>query len=406
MEPRKILILTNRIPYPLKDGGNLAMNAMIDGYRSSGWQVYLLSMNTSRHKVAHKVLEQLYTNLYAFEWVNIDNEIKWLPLLKNFFLSSKPEHAERFYQEPFREKLKQVMDSFTPDVVQVESIFMSGYIRDIKETPGIITVLRLHNIEYHIWQSLSLKTKNWLKRYYFKNLTGRIRHFEKSSWRKYDLLLPITQKDANTVLKLDLHNELFVAPFGIDIDKLHPKGVTEKWVGYHIGAMDWIPNRDGILWFLKSVWPKVHKVLPKFEFYFAGRDMPQELKAINEAGVFCMDEVPSADDFIADKKILIVPLGSGSGIRVKILEAMAVGKVVISTVNGIKGIEAKHGVHYLLANRPEDFLRSIKWCLENKQEAEEIGANARNLIIKKYNYLTITKNISNVLERLIVEKGL
>ena len=404
MAQRKILILTNRIPYPFKDGGNLAMYSMIEGYNQAGWQVYLLAMNTTRHQVAQKVLEGLYKNLYGFEWVNINNAIKWIPVIKNFLFSDTPEHAERFYNEEYRKKLEQVINDFQPDVVQVESVFLSSYLKEINKHPEVVTVLRLHNIEYHIWQSLSAKIKNRLKKYYFKNLTKRIRRYEKSSWKKYDLLLPITQKDAATVQKLEYLNLLLVAPFGIDTVKIKPQLQQEKWVAYHIGAMDWIPNKEGILWFLNTVWPKIHKALPKFEFYFAGRDMPEDLKKIKQEGVHCLNEVPSAEDFIADKKILIVPIMSGSGVRVKILEAMAAGKIVITTVNGIKGIDAKHGEHYLLANRPEDFLRCIKWCLENKALAEEIGVKARELVLKKYEYIAITKNIINTLEKLIAEK--
>src|ERR1700744_206772 len=106
MSQRRILILTNRVPYPLKDGGNLAMHAMIEGYHNAGWQVYLLSMNTSKHHMAHTALKKLFTHLYAFDWVDVNNKLKWTDILKNFFFSKDPEHAERFYNEGFKDKLK------------------------------------------------------------------------------------------------------------------------------------------------------------------------------------------------------------------------------------------------------------------------------------------------------------
>ena len=126
---------------------------------------------------------------------------------------------------------------------------------------------------------------------------------------------------------------------------------------------------------------------------------------IRKEGVFCMNEVASAEDFIADKKILIVPLGSGSGIRVKILEAMAAGKVVISTVHGIKGIEAKNGEHYLLANKPEDFVKALKWVNEHRREAEAMAENARQLVCTKYDVAKITQAVTNKLETMLVEKN-
>ena len=120
MQERKILIITNRLPYPLKDGGNLAMAAMIEGYHNAGWQVYLLSMNTSKHHISHSALKKLFTHLYAFEWVDVDNKLKKTDILKNFFFSKQPEHAIRFYNEAFKDKLKNILASFKPDVVQVE----------------------------------------------------------------------------------------------------------------------------------------------------------------------------------------------------------------------------------------------------------------------------------------------
>jgi polysaccharide biosynthesis protein PslH len=401
MTPKKILVITNRVPYPLRDGGNLAMNAMLNGYSALGWQVALLSMNTTRHKVAQKTLESIYTNLHSFEAIPVNNNFNWISILKNFFFSSQPEHAVRFFNVQFLEKIKETIVSFQPDVIQIESIFLTTYLSEIKKISSALTVLRLHNIEFHIWQSVTSKSKNFLKKYYFKVLTRRIKSFELRSWKKYDLLLPITKKDAEYVHKVNSFAVVLVAPFGINIQDNKNVAVEERWVGYHIAAMDWIPNREGVEWFLEKALPKIRKAVPKFEFYFAGRKMPKELKDINIPGVFCLDEVADANEFIKDKKILIVPLLSGSGIRVKILEAMAAGKVVISTVNGIKGIDAKHGEHYLLANRPEDFAKWIKWVLENKEEAEQMVQRAKTLVHNRYNYLTIAKNISTKIEDML-----
>src|SRR4051812_8286962 len=112
MAQRKILIITNRVPYPLKDGGNLAMNAMIEGYHKSGWQVALLAMNTSRHFIKPEQLEKLFTHLHSFNWVDIDNTLKWTDILRNFFFGKEPEHAQRFYSEDFKAELKDILVAF------------------------------------------------------------------------------------------------------------------------------------------------------------------------------------------------------------------------------------------------------------------------------------------------------
>ena len=405
INPRKILILTNRVPYPLKDGGNLAMNAMIEGYHKSGWQVYLLAMNTSRHHIGHDQLQKLFKHLYAFEWLDVNNRLNWTEIAKNYFFSHEPEHVIRFYKEDFKTKIVQVLESFVPDVVQLESVYLSTYLPIITECSDAVTVLRVHNIEYQVWQGLAKKHGNWLKRAYFKNLAIRIRNFERDVWKEYDLLVAITEKDVQQIGRLEAVKEIMVAPFGIDLEKIKT-GHDEKWVGYHIGAMDWIANKQGIRWFLDKAWPKIRRAAPGFEFYFAGRSMPEEFNKLNIKGVHCLNEVPSADDFIADKKILIVPIKSGGGIRVKILEAMAAGKVVITTSIGIKGIEASPGLHFLQANKPEDFARSIKWCLQNKEAAEKMAANARDLVREKYEERTVIRNVIGEVEKLLKTREL
>ncbi len=401
MAQRKILILTNRVPYPLKDGGNLAMHAMIEGYHRAGWQVYLLSMNTSRHYIKHSQLEKLFTDLYAFEWVDINNDLKWHDILKNFFFSRQPEHAKRFFQPEFNKKLTGILAAFDPDVVQVESVYLSTYLPTIQKHSFALTVLRIHNVEYQIWKGLAKKRKNGLKKVYLETLTARIRDFEREAWKAYDLLLPITEKDASLIARLEDVHDIVVAPFSIEVGKMEKSTTPEKWVGYHIGAMDWIANRDGIQWFLDEAWPKIRRVVPGFEFYFAGRNMPPEFMNIDIKGVYCLNEVPSAEEFIADKKILIVPLWSAGGIRVKILEAMAAGKIVISTPTGIKGIDARPGEHYLVARKPEDFARSIKWCFEHPQEAEAMAQRARNLVKEKYEHNKVIGNVISEVEALL-----
>lgn len=398
MPARRILILTNRIPYPLTDGGNMAMHAMIQGYHAAGWDVYLLSMHTLRHAVAHDVLSNLYPWLAGFETVDIDNRIKPIPALVNLIFSRQPNHAARFFNIAFRKRLQHILSDFKPDVVQIESIFLATYMPYIREHGKITTVLRLHNIEYQVWQRLAKQVRNLPKKSYLNNLSKRIKNFEEAAWKDADLLLPITEVDATVVKKSGTKATLIVAPFGVDIAETKESATGEKWNGYHVGAMDWLPNAEAIDWFLKDVWPGLHKAVPEFEFYFAGRNMPASFKRLSVPGVHCAGEVANAEDFIADKKILIVPLHSGGGIRVKILEAMARGKVVISTGVGMQGINAVPGVHYLLADNAKDFTEAVKWALCHKEEAETLGKNAAQLVIGQYSQVAIMKNVIEGLE--------
>ncbi len=226
-----------------------------------------------------------------------------------------------------------------------------------------------------------------------------MQRFEVMAWQQYDMLLPITGTDADVISAAGVKTISVVAPYGFEAKNSLP-GLQGKWEAYHIGAMDWVPNAEAINWFLHDIWPAIHAAVPDFRFSFAGRYMPDSFKNMQIEGVTCAGEVPDADAFIADKKILIVPLKAGGGIRIKILEAMAAAKIVISTDTGMQGIEAEAGTHYLAANKAEDFVKAIKWCLDNKAKAEQISINAFSLIRSKYEQGAIMQKVIEGIERL------
>src|SRR5690606_8436575 len=268
MKSRRILIITNRVPYPLKDGGNLAMHAMVSGYHHAGMEVFLFSMNTSRHFAAVEELPDLFKQI-RFETFDIDTEIRIFPSLKNYLLSKQPNQVDRFFDKDFEKKLIAAIEDFEPEIIQLESVYLSSYLPSIRTVSKALIATRLHNIEHEIWERLANETSNRFKRIYLKDLAARIKKFELSAWEETDMLLPITQQDARKVREAAKEKPLHVAPFGLDEKHIPARTTAEKWMGYHIGAMDWMPNMEAITWFLENVWKELHKQLPDFEFHFA-----------------------------------------------------------------------------------------------------------------------------------------
>jgi glycosyltransferase involved in cell wall biosynthesis len=398
MAKHRILILTNRIPFPLKDGGALAMNAMLEGYTRENWEVYLLSMNTSRHYVSKESLSPIYTHIH-FETFNINTDVKLVPTLKNFFFSRKPNHVDRFYDKDFMKKLELIISNFDPDIIQLESIYLASYIPAIREAVDAKIAIRLHNVEHEIWERLANESNSSFRRFYLKDLAARIKRFELNAWNQADILLPITSGDAELVRQFTTGRRIIVTPFGIDASGIKKPFRQENWVGFHIGAMDWMPNVEGLRWFLDDIWPALHRSVPGFRFHFAGRNMPGSFEKYESDWITCEGEVASAQEFISDKKVLIVPLRSGGGIRIKILEAMAAGKLVVSTSVGMQGIEGvEPGVHFLLADTEEEFVKQIKWLMEHKDEAERISREGSAIVFRRYDQKHImsrlTKEIS------------
>lgn len=401
MAIKKILILTNRVPFPLNDGGNMAMDMMIRGYKRAGWQVHLLSMNTSRHNIERDILQKLYTDIDSFETVDINNDVSPVQVLTNYLFSRQANHVSRFLHKTFTLKLREVLARISPDIVQFESVFLASYLPLVRSNSKALTVLRMHNIEYQVWHRLAGNTANVFKRKYLYNLASRIRKYEQAVWPRFDVLLPITKHDADVAGNYTGNARIRIVPYGITTLSAYTPVITENWKGYHIGAMDWLPNEEGVRWFLKEVWPPIHSKHPSFEFHFAGRNMPEDLNGLNSDGVFCHGEVPDAGAFIADKKILFVPIHSGGGIRIKIIEAMAAGKIIISTSVGMQGIEAVAGVHYLLANTPSEFTEATAKIFSDTEKAENMSKKAAEWVRLNYDANALSKGLVVYLESLM-----
>lgn len=390
------------MPFPLKDGGAMAMYASIKAWHDAGKKVHLLLMNTSRHRVAMADLPPLFAAIGSVTMVEMNTDIKPTNLLRNVLLSRKPEHAERFYSKYFEEILRSKIEEIKPDVVQLESIYLHEYSTAIRKLSKAFIVQRLHNIEAQVWHTLATQSHSFWKRQYLFLLAKRIAQYEQKVWNESDALLPISKKDQDFIITKGIKTPQLLLPFGIDL--LHVAfadfPTDAPWNAYHIGAMDWLPNADAMQWMSKEIVPAILEKAPDFHFEFAGRNMPQNFKKFQEKSFRCAGEVADAQTFLKEKQILIVPLRSGSGIRVKTLEAMAMGKLVISTNIGIEGIEAIDKVHYLKANTASEFADAIHWVVHNKNAARIIAHNAQLLIMEQYNQARLTKKLVDFVENL------
>ena len=162
---------------------------------------------------------------------------------------------------------------------------------------------------------------------------------------------------------------------------------------FHIGAMNWIPNQQGIHWFLENVWPLIHQENPDLKFYLAGRTMPKWLLLSDYPKVVILGEVEDAKTFIQSKGIMIVPLFSGSGLRIKMIEAMAMGKVVITTSIGAEGININNHENCMVADTIDEFKMAVIEMLHNQEKRRRIAQNARKLIEKEHDNVVLTDKL-------------
>ena len=384
----------------------MAMHQLIEGYKAQGWGVHLLAMNTRRHSVEEDDLRAAYSSIDGVNITPFDNRLRPAEMMRNFLFSRKPEHADRFYDAAFEKVLVETVERVQPDVVQMESLFLTGYLPAVRAVSDAALVLRMHNVERQIWHRAARETTG-AKRFYLHTLARRMARYEQWAWNQYHLLLPITPDDAEAVREADCDTPRHLTPFGIHIGRSSKESAQALPDGprkfYHLGAMDWLPNREGVAWFLREAWPRIVAVHPAIEFHFAGRLLESGFAAPLPEHVFNHGQVEDAAGFAAGMDALIVPLRAGGGIRVKILEAMAAGKPVLSTSVGIQGIAAKPGEHFLQADTPQEFSEAVQWMVSQPDDLRRIALSAQAMVKTLYDAEKIAASLSERLLRLLQE---
>ncbi len=273
------------------------------------------------------------------------------------------------------------------DVVQLETVYLAPYVDVIRRHSKALVVLRSHNVEHEIWERIAANSGFFIKRNYLRHLAEKLRRFEAETLNSYDLLLSISEGDRQAFKKMGLEKPSLTIPIGLDCGEYRPDfGSFERAVSLSfIGSLDWMPNVEGLRWFLEEVWrPIISKKHPELTFHIAGRNTPRWLRTLGWPNVVVHGEVASAADFINQHSVMVVPLLSGSGMRAKILEGMALGKAVISTSLGIEGILVEKNREAFLADTPEEWATAIDGCLSKGPKLAVVGRSARLFVEKNF----------------------
>jgi len=397
----RILQIANKVPFPPKDGGSIATFSMSRGFTDLDHEVTVLAMSTSKHPVQGSDIPQEIRNEIRFLLVDVDTRLCPVRAARNLFLSKMPYNAERFVDKNFGDKLAGLLMEEEFDVIQLEGLYLAPYVPLIRELSEAAIAMRAHNIEHEIWNR-TVKQRSGFKKLYTRIIAGRVRKMELENLNTFDAMVPITERDAVIFRDLGCRLPMHVAPTGINMSTFRKYNAKPEFPSlFHIGALDWAPNQEGLEWFLKKCWRGLNRKYPELKFYIAGRNAPESIKKIKEPGVVFLGEVEDAYEFMESKAIMIVPLLSGSGMRIKIIEGMALGKSIVSTSIGAEGIAVTHDENIIIADDPQNFSSGIENLLDNFDKFEAIGSKAESFIEANYENLSISKALTAFYKELI-----
>lgn len=390
----QILQLCKKFPYPLKDGESIAVTYLAQGLQKLGHEITLLAMNTTKHPVAVNKIKHQLSHYKAIHYTKLDNEVKPLHAFLNLF-SSDSYNISRFDNESFRQKLIALLRKQSYDVVQLESLYLAPYIGIIRSHSNAKIVLRAHNVEHEIWERMSANEPIALRRWYFEYSAKKLKKYEIDQLSAIDHLLAISPIDEQKFRLMGYRGDSHSIPIGLDLKEFDFKEVRSEpplSVSF-IGSLDWMPNIEGLNWFLEAIWPHLSTIFPNLKLHVAGRNCPDWIKQMEGKNVVIEGEVKDSRSFLLKHPLSVVPLLSGSGMRAKIIESMALGRVVITTTLGLEGIAARDKQDILIADTIEEFIRKFRFCYHHQRHLPIISQNARKLVEQNFNHLEIARNV-------------
>jgi hypothetical protein len=259
----KILQLTNKPPWPARDGGAIAMLSLTKGLAYAGNEVTVLAMNTTKHHTNPDEIPAEIRKLADFRWVEVPAETSPLQAVFNLFFSKQPYNAVRFISKTYETALARTLEEKKFDIVQLEGLYLCPYVPVIRKHSSAVVAYRSHNIENEIW-SRTASISRGAKRWYLKNLASRIERFEKYWLNSYDLLVPITERDEEILENMGNRKPSHVSPTGIDMGEIAM--ISESQTGMKLRSYSLRPLktdnlRKNNLPHGDSMWP------PKTNFY-------------------------------------------------------------------------------------------------------------------------------------------
>jgi hypothetical protein len=271
----KILVLANKLPFPPRDGGSIATMNMLLGLRQAGNQVTCLAMNTSKHPFPVEQIPQELHQKIRFLAVDVDTSIKPSRLLINLLFSREPYIAERFRSRAYSLELQALLAQESFDIVQIEGPYLFFCLGQVRKESKASISLRAHNAEHQIWERMAQQEHSAVKRWYLKNLSRRLREFERRVFNRVDTLIPISAKDASYFRDQGTDTPMLTIPAGLDLEDYPLTGMPSGPSLFFIGALDWLPNQEGLSWFLDQVFEPLLEKLPEISFHVAGRNVPR-----------------------------------------------------------------------------------------------------------------------------------
>ena len=386
-----VLYVTNKPIYPIVDGGCFAMDSFLRSLIRFA-TVKNLTVETHKHPFnIHQFPEEIATEINPIPCY-IHTKFNPFAFLKTLF-TKQSYNASRFYSEEFITIITDLIQQNAYDYIIVESAYLLVYIDALKGIFKGKIILRAPNVEYKIWEDFTRFSTSLFKRKMYGYLTYKLKKFELTAIAKTDQVLAITENDKMQFQKDGIHVPITVIPFGIEQNLTVIPEIKANKI-FFLGAFNWKPNLDAALFLIQEIVPELINIYPKLELHLAGTYMPASFKAFNSKHIIIHGKVESSSEFVLNHGILVAPIFSGSGVRIKIVEALSKGIPVVASTIAMQGIDETSA---LIADTKNEFIQKIGLLINNLEIQENLQQKAITTIQEKFSMETIALTLKKSL---------
>ena len=392
-----ILWIKTELLHPVDKGGRIRTYNMLRELKRANDVTYLTLDDGA---AAPDALERASEYATRVETVRFDPAARRSPRfygeLVGNLLSPLPYAVARWRSPEMTRRLLRLVSETRPDVVVCDFLFPS---LNVPTPLGAPTVLFQHNVEAVIWRRHADVASNPLARFYFTEQWRRMRRFEAKECLRYDHVVAVSDEDARAFAEEYGTPSVSSVPTGVDTDYFRRSGrealAPNELV--FVGSMDWMPNEDGVTWFVDAVLPLIRARVPDVVTTVVGRNPPGHIRALAERdpSVRVTGTVPDVRPYLERAALSVVPLRVGGGTRLKIYEAMSIETPVVSTAIGAEGLPVRGGEHIAIADAPQDFADSVVSLLGDAPRGARMAASAVDLVRRRFSWASVADQFAD-----------
>jgi len=389
----KILFLSTENPYPPVGGHHLRTFNILK-ILAREHKIYFIAFAQDENEFNYIADIKKYcetVNIYPISKTGYN--LGFLSLAAKNLFSRYPLVAQRYFIKEARERVKEILTRHSIDLIHVDMLALGQFRKILNQSPAILTN---HNVESLRLYRLMVIARNPLIKSYLFYEYMKLRDFEKRICPQFDMCIVVSNYDKNYLENLCGTKNFAVIPNGVDIEyfKPLPEKVRRKHLVW-VGGMSGPYNADAVDFFLDRIWVHIKSEEPGTTIDFIGESPTRKLreKALQDSNIKIYGFVPDIRPIVQQASVFVAPIRSGSGTKIKILNAMAQAKAVVATTNAAEGIDVIVGEHILVGDEHEDFAKKVVYLIRNCEIAENMGRMARELIGRKYSWDAIEKDI-------------